>query len=321
MDGATLLRDLRQILTEPSDSAWLDVRACYDFLWEAAIVTADRTTAFRTTQTITTALSTSSYNLNPDFLRLSFTDNENRYYLKYNNGTSDTFLYFKEYDAIILGNNTTAQAIPNSFTIVDASTPTQITGTATTPTGSLLNSYTIFGLTLGTSLLTASAGAFTTTNLVSVGDIIHNTTDGSHGIVLAIPSATTLTTALFDGAKNYWTISDTYIINPQGRYKVVFDPPCSTASHTVTVYYVQRPSPVYDYYGAYGFTPGYKGPLVFYAAWKYKYRDREPNFGDAWYQHWDFQVRLLGKTLNAAMRREGFKVNLIKKADRTGSRR
>ena len=54
MDGATLIRELRQILTEGSDSRWLDLKSCYDYLWEAACITADRTTAFTTTQTITT---------------------------------------------------------------------------------------------------------------------------------------------------------------------------------------------------------------------------------------------------------------------------
>jgi hypothetical protein len=319
MDGQSLLRELRQLLSEGSDSTWLEIKSCYDYLWEAACMTAERTSSFSTTQSITTTASPASYNLNPDFLKLAFTDNEGKYFIKYNNGTSDTFLYHKAYDSILLANTTTAVSVPSEFTIMDASALAQLSSTATS-TGSLTNSYTIFGQTLGKTTLTDTAGAFIT-NAVAAGDLIHNTTDNSHGVVLSVTSATALVCALFDGSKNYFTSADAYIINRQGRFKLIFNPINSTASHTVTVYYIQRPTPVYDPYGMYNFAPGYKGALVYYAAWRYKYRDREPNFGDAWYKYWDYQVRILGASLNNAMRREGYRVNLIKKADRTGSRR
>jgi len=319
MDGQTLIRKLRQTLSESSDSTWLEIKSCYDYLWDAAILTADRVSAFSNTQSITTTAAPASYNLNPDFLRMAWTDSEGKYFIKFNNGVSDTFIYHKSYDAILLANTTTSVSVPSEFTIVDATQLAQLSSTATS-TGSLTNSYTIFGQTLGKTTLTDTAGAFVT-NAVAAGDLIHNVTDGSHGIVLSVTSASAIVCAMFDGSKNYFTSADSYLINRQGRYKLILNPPNTTAAHTITVYYIQRPPPVYDYYGSYNFAPGYTDALVLYAAWKYKYRDREPNFGDAWYKYWDYQVRILGQTLNEAMRREGYRVNLIKKADRSGSRR
>jgi hypothetical protein len=125
--------------------------------------------------------------------------------------------------------------------------------------------------------------------------------------------------AIFYGTDNYFASSDAYIINAQGRFKLTLDPPPLTSGHTITVYYIQRPNPVYSPYRSYRIPIGYKDPLVMYAAWKYKYRDREPNYGDALYKYWDASVRAVGSELNSAMRKKGYRVNLVKRASRSGS--
>ena len=299
MDGRTLSVELRQMLSENSTGTWLDDKTTYDYLYEAALATADRTNAFTTTQTITTVISDIDYLLEPDFLKLQLSDSENKPYVKYVQGTNTHFIYHDEYTNIILGNNTTSVLIPDRFTITDAPLASRISGTATSD-GASANQE---------STLTDSTAPFT---LVKVGDTVYNSTDGSNGVVMAITSTSAIVTALYGGTNNDWTSADAYVIIPQGRFQIVFDPPPSTAGHTVTVYYVQRPAPVYSYNRGYRFAPGYKRPLLSYAAWLYKYRDSQPNTGDAHYKYWDNSVKRLGATLNQAMKRTRLKVNLMR---------
>ena len=299
MDGRTLSVELRQMLSENSTGSWLDDKTTYDYLYEAALATADRTNAFTTTQTITTVISDIDYLLEPDFLKLQLSDSENKPYVKYVQGTNTHFIYHDEYTNIILGNNTTSVLIPDRFTITDAPLASRISGTATSD-GASANQE---------STLTDSTAPFT---LVKVGDTVYNSTDGSNGVVMAITSTSAIVTALYGGTNNDWTSADAYVIIPQGRFQIVFDPPPSTAGHTVTVYYVQRPAPVYSYNRGYRFAPGYKRPLLSYAAWLYKYRDSQPNTGDAHYKYWDNSVKRLGTTLNQAMKRTRLKVNMMR---------
>jgi len=205
MDGDTLSRDLQQLLNETSGSLYLDAKSSYDYLYWAATDTVMRTNAIVTTQSITTVAETASYNLEPDFLKLYLTDDQNRFFIKYYDGTSYYFIYLDSYDSIVLANNTTSVTIPHRFTIRQTTEPTQVTGTSTTGATA----------TYGESILTDTAGLFTTTDDVSVGDIVHNATDGSQGVVEAVTDATHLYTAMFGGTDNDWTSADVYRINPQ----------------------------------------------------------------------------------------------------------
>jgi hypothetical protein len=304
MDGATLLRELRMILQETSDTSWMDKKSSYDYLYEAAVSTAERTNLLTGTQTITTVSSQVAYNLNPDFLKIQLTDNEERPFIKFNDGSDDYFIYQSSYDSIISGDNDDDVEIPSCFAITDAGDQTRLTGTCTS-TGTLSNEE---------SNLIVSGAPFSG---AAVGDIVHNTTDGSSGYVVATSSTTTVTTSLFGGTNNYWTSGDAYILNPQSRFKLVLDPPPADSGNSITVYYIKRPNPVYSPYRAYSFPVNFKGALVKYAAWLYKYRDREPNYGDAFFKFWDSQTRLYGRTINKALGgpRRGFRVIMKKSAN------
>jgi hypothetical protein len=119
-----------------------------------------------------------------------------------------------------------------------------------------------------------------------------------------------LKTALFNGTNDEWGSGDSYVIQPQGRMQIVFDPSPSTASHTVTLYYLQRPAPVYTNYDVFRFPSHYSNALVKYAAWLYKYRDSEPNYGDKWYVYYDRQIRKYSHEVDHILRRKRISVNL-----------
>jgi len=147
---------------------------------------------------------------------------------------------------------------------------------------------------------------------------VHNTTDGSDGIVLSKTSSTVLVVALFNGTNDDWTSGDSYVIQPQGRMKLVLSQPPSTAGETITLNYIKRPDPVYSHYGTYRFQSHHLMALVKYAAWLYKYKDREPQTGDMLFQYWDRQVGIGSEQTRNAMNRKGFKVN--RKVRRYGTR-
>jgi hypothetical protein len=60
---------------------------------------------------------------------------------------------------------------------------------------------------------------------------------------------------------------------------------------------------------------------VKYAAWLYKYRDREPNFGDGFYRYFEMECAKTIKQAGRAFNRSTFKVNFSKRSFRDRSYR
>jgi hypothetical protein len=304
MDGKTLLYQLRNTLLEDSDSVFLDDYTSYWYLWEAAIDLNWRTKHQRSSQAISTVDGTKDYNINGDYLGLYLMNDSKHFFLKYNDGSNNTFVEWQEYSDYILDDVATTDeaSVPSNFCVVDnPSLGSQLSGAATangTSTG-------------GVSTLTDATEAFTTeATAATPGDIVHNTTDGSTGVVLSVTSATAVTTALFGGTNNDWSIADAWVIQPQHRYRLILNPASSTTGHTATLYYLQRPAPVFHDYGVYRFPSHYMPALVKYAAWLYKYRDREPNFGDALFKYYDFQAGRFSNQSDHALRKKVFDVRL-----------
>jgi len=289
MDGQDLSRRLAQLLNEDESAGWLDPRTTYDFLYEAAIATVDRTGCLTNTQTITSVADTQEYDLAPDFMRISLMDHSNIQIIKY----EDDFLTWKDYDDIIYSNQTESVDRPSHFSIIDSDLPDQVSGTATASGAS----------TGGLSQLSGAGFDY-----VEAGGIVHNITDGSSGVVISKTSASIIKTALFGGTNNDWTSGDSYVIQPQSRLKIVLDAPTANAGDTITVYYVQRPAPVYHSYGAYRILPHYQTALIKYALWLYKYRDRSPDTGNALYQYWNNETAKIGNSVNRSRRPNNVKV-------------
>jgi len=290
MDGKDMSRRVRNLLNEPSTSQFIDARTTYDFLYEAAKQWTILSKCLRKEQEITTVAEQQGYTLDGDFLGHYIRDDDNEFQIKYNDGTDDYFLDFKEYSEIIYDNNTDSQTIPTEWGIThDSTLDDQITGAASaegTATGGKST------LTVATALLTDA----------TAGDIVHNTTDGSDGVVIAVATAlTSCTTCLFGGTNNYWESADAFIIQPRGRLQLVFDPPPDTADHTATVYALQKPAPVYSDYDVYPFSYDYAEAFAKYAAWLYKMRDKEPDFAHVWYQYFYTQAMEYGGLFKTAV--------------------
>jgi hypothetical protein len=303
MDGKSLLLDLAAVLDEDLDtSSFLDERSSYGFLFEAAKEFVRKTQALTATQSIATVASQAAYDANADYLSMYLKDSNNDYFLKLNDGSSDYFIRWRDYSGVIRANNTSSAAIPSNFSIVDKSSLTSaITGTATSA-GALSN---------GECTLTDSSAPFAN---ASIGDAVHNTTDGSHGYVIAKTSSSALVTALFGGTENDWDSSDAYVVVPQARKQIYFDPPLSTSGYTATFYYLQKPDPVYSPYRTYRFDNQYHLALVKYAAWLYKYKDRQPNFGDAFYKYWTDSIRQAARQENKSINRYSMRVNFNRRS-------
>jgi len=300
MDGKTLLYDLRMLLEEDSGSGYLDDYSSYRYLNQAAVEFNAKTKALKGTQTITTVAEQTDYNLNADFMGMYVYNDDRENFIRYYDTSAYHYLTWKPYEEVIYERNTTDVLVPSHYTIFDKATlPTQVTGTATSGGDA----------TGGSATLTASASTFVT-SLVSPGDIVHNTTDSSSGVVLSITSETALVSATFNGTDNEWDTDDEFVIQPQNRYVLVLDPPPSTASHTVTVYYLKRPAPVYSDYGMFRFPTHYSNALVAYAAWLYKYKDNEPDYGDKWFGVFERASRQYNDEINGNLRRKQFRVNL-----------
>lgn len=309
MDGQTLLYRLRTLLAESSTSDYMEDRASYEYLWDSATTFARETGCLTATKNITTVDGTSAYDLGTDFLMLYLLNDFNEHYIKVYDGTSYYFPREKDYDAIVYANRTDETAIPDNFALRDKqSAETRISSTATS-TASSSN---------GEILLTDTASDFSS---IEVGDAVHNVTDGSHGYVVATNAATSVYTALFDGTDNDWTSGDSYIIIPQSKKQLILFPASSTSGYTITVEYIQRPVPVFSPYRAYRIPETYTGAIVMYAAWLYKYRDMQPNFGDPWYKHWDMEVRRAKGTERKIKNKYSFKVNFTKTSMRDRSLR
>ncbi|MDD5722709.1 MAG: hypothetical protein PHY29_03090 [Syntrophales bacterium] len=304
MDGWTALWQLRETIGEGSSSDYLNDQLSYTLLFEAAKELNRRTASIVSSQTITIVAEQAEYNLNPDFggLYLKTTDGEP--FVKYNDGTNDTFITMKPYAEVIYDNQTESVTIPDFFSIRHATTQvSNVTGTATAD-GTVSN---------GEATLTDTASSTRFAN-VSSGDAVHNTTGSEHGIVISKTSNTALVTAIFDsnGDAQSWSSGDAYVIVPQPRMSIVFDPPPSTSSHTVTIEYIKNPEPVFSPYRSYTF-PYENGELIRYAAGMYKMRDKDATFAAAFTQQADRGVKLTGGTVRKVTDRNTWTMNLKKR--------
>ncbi len=304
MDGKRLALQLRNLLNEEDGSNQLDSFTTFELLNEGANLLNQRIRHVKKDQSITTVADQTDYTLNADYISLYREDNKGYQLIKYSDNTTMYNLRVTDEDQYFRNQSNetvTSVTIPDNFAVVDDKVlDSQVTGTATSTDAKVA----------GKTTLTDTAGDFSD---VSGGDTVHNTSDGSMGVVISKTSSTVLVVALFGGTDNDWTSGDAYVIQPQGRYKIVLDPPPKTAGHTITVPYVARPAPVYSDYDMFRFPNHYKYALVYFAAGFYHYREEEQDQGNTWFQQAELAVRNASKGSNKALHRRRVVVNFKKK--------
>lgn len=269
-DGREMIRRLNADLLESANSSFVSDYLGYRYIYEAATNWSLRTKSLRQTQAITTVADDDTYLLRSDFLNI-YTEVEGKRYIQYNNGTTSYFPTERNYEDIIHQTSRASVSVPGYFSIIDNPTiGSSISGTATSA-GDASN---------GESTLTDSTASFS--NSVSVGDVVHNITDNNaYGIVISVTSDTQLLVAMFGGTDNEWDVSDSYVITPQGRMQLVLDPPPSTAGHTITIYYLARPTPVFSPYRTYRVQSQFIPEILREAKALYEFRGKDYPTGSA----------------------------------------
>lgn len=303
MNGKIMYQQTRQLLQEGETSNFIDERTTFDYLFEAACQFAMDTKILTASMEITTVADQAEYDLNANFIGLQVKNDTNEPLVRYYDGTNYYFLTWRDQDPIWEAHATAGVAIPSNFTITDGDVKVPLTGTATSA-GAASN---------GVCTLTDATKTFISSG-VNPGDQISNETDVSDGVVLSVTSETKLVVALFGGTGNDWTNADAYTLTRQVCKKLVLDPYPSADGDKVVIKYIRKPAPVYSDYGTYPIPDTYLPSIIKYAAFLYKYRDREPNFGDYLYKHWDMMVRKANNLENRMPNRGKWKVNMKKRS-------
>ena len=253
MDGKTLYNYAVKAMGGIADE---DKKFFYDCLDAAALDFVRQTRILTAIATITTVEDRQVYNLPANYIEPYLKDRNRRFVAKYYDGTYYSWPYLTSFEHLYRANYTDSKDIPARFAVRDKPTgESSVTGTATSA-GTV---------TAGRCILTDTEAAFETT--AEVRDIIHNTTDGSDGVVLSITDDTHLVCALFGGTNNAWTSSDAYVITPAANYQVYLDAPSATADQTLYVPYLCMPSPVYSDYDTWRFPPMSCRAICYEAGW------------------------------------------------------
>ena len=297
-DGREMIRRLRHDLLESDNSAYIDNYLSYRYINEAANNYVMRTNSLRTTQEITTVANQAEYTLSPDFLNIYIQETGDQF-IKYNDGATNFFPEFKGYNEVVHRASSFSAAIPGEFSVIPHPTLGSIITGTTTSVGASSN---------GESTLADTGGGFS--DNVSIGDMVHNETDNSFGIVIAITSDTALLCALFGGTDNDWTSGDSYVVVPQGRLQLILDSPPISAGHTVTVYYNARPTPVFSAFRTFRIQSQFIPEILRDAKALYEFRSGDYQRGGADKQMAQAGTHNANLNYSQAFSRKGFGVNM-----------
>jgi len=273
MDGKQLRRTLLDALDEEVANKLFntDPRVLYDMLDAAACEYVRQIKCLHGSFPITTVEGQQAYDLPPDFLGFYMRNSRDRYFVKYYDGSNTSWPVICPYETIYMRNLTDNAEIPTCVAVIDkATSPAKLTGT-TCAAGVQAN---------GEAILTDAAKLFLTTNLVYPRDIVHNTTDGSDGLVLSVTDATRLVAALFDGSANGFGSGDSYVITRATAKQLYLSAPSDTAGHTITVPYLCKPNPVYADHARWRFDDVACRAIAHEAAFQYENRKNNTNVAD-----------------------------------------
>lgn len=242
MDGKSLLNAVLDLCDDRNAAAELyHRRRIFECLDHACAIFCRSVRNYKASATLTTVHAQQDYALPADFIDL-YMKRGGGYFVRYYDGTDYSWPRVVPWEELFQANLTDEESVPSRVSIREAeSAAVAITGTATATAAKGSD---------GLATLTDSTKAFLTTNRVWPRDKIHNTTDGSSGVVVSVPTATTLRVALFEGGNDDWTSGDAYTIVPAAEKQLSLEAAAETAGHLILVPYIAMPEPVYSDYGA-----------------------------------------------------------------------
>jgi hypothetical protein len=237
MDGKKLTRLVLDALDELQvENNFASQRKIYENLEWAAMLFLRETRAFRKTMTIATVIGQQIYDLTPDFISLYMKNPQQRFFIKYSDGTNDSFPTETSYEKIYKQNVADQKTIPNRFAL-------RVKETLGNPQVVIAEAD---GAKSGGQCQLESSPL--NSALIKPRDIVHNLTDNSDGFVLQINTATKVTVALFDGTNDDVSSLDDLVLVPSARQQIVLDAPSAVGDHTISIPYVALPSPVFSEY-------------------------------------------------------------------------
>lgn len=299
-DGSEMIRMLRESMLESSNTNFLTDYVSYRYINEAASNWVFRTNSLKATQNINTVADQAEYTLAADHLNI-YTEINGERFIQYNNGSTNSFPKWKNYSEIVHKSTNPSTTVPGRFSVIDHPDLGDIISGTTTSAGTS---------TRGESTLTDSGGGFL--GNVSVGDVVQDTSQNTFGIVISVISDTALLTALFSNSASDqgWTNGDSYIIVPQGRLQLHLDPPPTTASHTLTIYYTARPIPVFSSNRIFRIQSQYIPQIIRDAKALYEFRGGDYQTGSADKQLADRGTAVGNIRYDKGFGRKGYKVRL-----------
>ena len=275
MNAYSIISKVYTLINESSTSTFMDEATTYELLNTALREFARRTQLFIKQSSISIVSGTSSYTLPDDFLKF-FAKSEDDYVLPsiYYNNNKITYIDYSTY----MSYDTSETAdIPTNYTLNFTYPDSIISGTAT-------SSATVSN---GEVTLTDTGKTFTQS---LVGGTVHVTHSGVtyNGYVIAYNSSTSLTIATIPSTSI--SSGDTYLISPPPANTITFYPEPSS-SFTLPIYYIPSFPPVYSLYRPIPLPNDMLIPVACFICWLYKYRDREPAYGDKYFAIYETAVR------------------------------
>jgi len=275
MNAYSIISKVYSLINEPSTSALLDESTTYELLNTALKDFAKRTQLYVKKSSINVQTGVSSYDLPNDFLKF-FAKSEDDYALPsiYYNNNRITYIDYSTY--LSLDRNRTAK-IPTNYTLNFSHPNSMITGTTASPS-TVVN---------GEVLLIDNSRTFDPSLIGSTVHVTHNSVT-YNGYVIDYQSHISLIIATIPSTNI--STSDRYVISPPPTNVITFYPTPSS-SFTLPIYYIPSPPPVYSPYRPIPLPNDMLIPIACFICWLYKYKDREPAYGDKYFAIYETAVR------------------------------
>ena len=275
MDAQTIISKVYSLINEADSSTFIDEATTYELLNAALREVVRRTQLFIKQSTINILAGQASYTLSYDFLK---------FFARSTDDYAEPVIYYKnnkisyiDYGTYLGLDKSVTAKIPTNYTLNFNFPRSAIRGLASsnaTPTN-------------GEVRLTDIAQSFKES---IVGGTVHLTHAGTtyNGYIVEYVSPTTLIIATQPSIPI--TVGDGYVISPPPTNMITFYPTPSE-DFDLDIYYYHTLPPIYSPYRSIPIPQDLLIPVACYICWLYKYKDREPAYGDKYFMIFEAGIR------------------------------